>query len=291
MSIIASPRRLIHQAAKVIFNNDAERCFYDNLKLPEFTPDIGRLERFETQFIFDYSPGLVNEIPRDQMVDKGLAFTYEENYILWKKNLGELSFPVPMTYGSSVPEGSVIRKIKDGHSNKGLLYPPARLAGHLILLKNPGHWMSKSLDILSRNGVMFTRERLKIMIPFHTYITRERAMHTRSGANHTGWEPKIAYVWAWTYLGEPKFWQDQILYSEDVMKKPLVSALFPMHAKNRTVGEYYIFLEDDLKGFPVERIPDNAFIYGKGSSPKERQKRLADLNKDLATPDVKRNRK
>lgn len=275
------------QALKnLMTNNDADKQFFDTLKISEYTPDRLRLDQFATQFILNYSPGFLQNIPEDQFTVYGNAFTDDDTFLMWKKILGDASFPVPMKFTQSMPRTSPMLKItvkRDGQTN--LLYPPGRIGGQLCLLKNPAHWLTE-LDNKVFNGLYFTRQRIKVLVYYHEY----EGQISRSGPNHTGWVEKVAYVNAWIYLGEPEYWKEQIEKSEDGRRQALIAPLHVFHAKNKLIGDYYHFTELEYNcPYPID-WKDSTFVFGQESTLSQRRKRLANLNKDLIVKDVKPNR-
>jgi hypothetical protein len=270
-----------------LWNNKKDDKYFDYVKANKLvhTPDIAQLELLNKTWLFNYVPGLLDQIPgEDKDIKNVIAFTEDKNLFMWKKNLGDLSFPVPMNYKDTVQPNSYIRKIKLGKDN--LMYPPGKIRGQLILLRYPGrHFIS--LDKDHANTVVFARIRTRIMIPFHrsTYDNSTSI----SGSTNTYLEPEMAYVRAWMYVGIPSFWSEQILQSN--YKELYVS---PMDRyTNKRIGDYYMFRVIDRYSDNIN-IKDNNKISSDSNLHTDTvqiRKRLIKLNEERNSWNVKGYRK
>jgi hypothetical protein len=273
MNVMERARKLLVTGASAVINHDKDKRFFDTLKLPKYTPDVAHLARFQHQFIFNYAPGFLNGIPDEHLDIKGYGFTEDDGLIMWKKLLGDLSYPVPMGHDDTVPDKSHLNKLwvrRDGmDSKRELLFPPARVRGFLCKIKYPEHWF-QLLDERTFNGVMFVRERVKVMIMYHAPDTPI-------------WDPMVTYVNAWMYKGEPDYWKDQIIKSDDPMRQTLVKPVDVFRAKNKNIGSYYYFSELEYKNDPVPAMDwaPTTWTFGHEGTPEQRRKRLINLNKEL----------
>lgn len=165
-------------------------------ELAEYSPDIWQLEQYKRQLIFvpdDMKMGMPNNkliadasfIPRPKFP---VCYT-RPSFTMWKKDLGKASFPVilPDVYR---PTGFVMWEVE-----------PAPIQGELWSIE-PSRFIL--LDNHKQNGVMFTRQRVDITLPY-----REVGWGQSSLPIITDDINKVS-VPAWMYVGNVDYWDAQI---------------------------------------------------------------------------------
>ena len=156
----------------------------------EFTPDLHILMRksWHLTFLYDNVPnvGFNQHLgTEDDARCEMSAFTLGRNYSLWKKNLGIHSFPIALR--------------NDMPPEKYSKSPPARIRGDLYLVR-PYQFIQ--LDTHARNGVEFTRKKVKVYVPYRY-----------SWSATLGQMPFVERMFpveAWMYIGNPEFWEEQL---------------------------------------------------------------------------------
>jgi hypothetical protein len=155
----------------------------------EFTPDLHILQQKAKHllFVYDNVPGVgLNQHLDDPALatNEMSAFTLG-TFSLWKKSLGVHSYPIALK--SEVERGKYSK------------CPAARIRGELYLV-NPNVFVT--LDTQARNGVEFTRKKVKTYIPYRY-----------SWSQTLGQMPfmeRMFPVEAWMYVGNPEFWDQQL---------------------------------------------------------------------------------
>lgn len=144
-----------------------------------YTPDLPALEQRERHWVF-ICCDLKLRLPRDYMIERepdvSSAFT-EKSFVMWKKKLGNQSYPIPLENTFDDPFGQ---------------HPPLRIQGELYLL-TPSQIIL--LDNLRLNGVEFERKRVKIIVPF------------RKGRLYKTFTKRVE---AWMYIGRSSYWDELI---------------------------------------------------------------------------------
>lgn len=189
------------------------------------TPDLWFLSQHTRQLVFfpdDFKLGH----KRHEKIEGHLpihpsVYTLGE-YTVYKKDLGEHSFPLPFEKGVDF----------EIHS----WYKPelARIQGELYALPVELFW--KVLDIEKENGLQFTRKRVMITCPWREV--------RHGGANAELWDkvPTISKdclrtVPAWMYVARPEYWENYIGVS-------LGTRAVPMYEHNTPkfwIEKYYKF--------------------------------------------------
>jgi len=151
----------------------------------QFTPDLWNMERRQLQLLFVYDEMMKghheHDLIREHSVGVATAYT-EERFILWKKNLGKLSYPIPL-------------------AKKYLSVPSAKIKGELYGVLPP---QFKELDKHKLNGVHFIRVRVNVSVPYR------RIVKTREQQGTVMLDEEVQRIRAWMYIGVPSFWDDQI---------------------------------------------------------------------------------
>lgn len=166
-------------------------------KLDHNTPDIWQLQQYTRQLVFvcdDLMTGGIN----NELVSAGSfiprAFHPScyttHNYTLWRKDLGEYSFPVALP-ASYKPSGFVRWPVE-----------PAPIRGELWSIR-PSQFIL--LDKHRQNGVQCVRKRVEIRYPYRTVAyDKERPLP------HISDQTYFTTVEAWMYIGDPNYWDPLI---------------------------------------------------------------------------------
>ena len=182
----------------------------------DYTPDLVNLEQYENQRIFIYDE-MMRGHRKDHLLQdtfKCIAFT-TERFTLWKKKLGNYSFPIASRtqYAST---------------------PFTRIKGELHIIP-PKKFLI--LDTHKENGYTFRRKRVEVNIPF-----TERKWESGNTVDHK----RLLQVKAWMYVGINRYWADQ--FDGGYLFEPVKS--FP--PKNLdTKREYYYFTKMEYVETPV----------------------------------------
>lgn len=166
------------------------------LKQCVMTPDIWKLEQSQYQLVFipdDMMKGRINHHLIEDAARNGepvhpACFTLER-FTMYKKDLGDLSFPIPMKKEYEPTNWLRVRP------------RPAKIKGQLYAILSP---RIIKLDILKQNGVQFTRERQKISLPFRHVLYDEKKPLPDISRTY------LRTVEAWMYIGIPKYWDDLV---------------------------------------------------------------------------------
>lgn len=158
------------------------------------TPDIWKLEQFTRQLLFVpcdlKTGGRNNELLRQAsfvpLPVYPLCYTTNK-FTFWKKDLGKLSFPVPLPEGYR-PSNFVRWEVE-----------PARIQGELWSIR-PRAFIS--LDILRQNTLQFRRERVRIACPWRDVYRTVSNAHISPDY--------IINIPAWMYIGVQNYWDPQI---------------------------------------------------------------------------------
>lgn len=194
------------------------------------TPDIWKLEQSMYQLIFVPDDMMRGRINNHLIADAGkdgdvpvhpACFTFDR-YTMFKKDLGEHSFPIPM---DKTFEPSGYLRVKP---------VPAKIKGQLYAILSP---QIIKLDIHRQNGLLFRRERREISLPY-----RHVKYNDKPDAEVYSKLPVISpyflkTVTASMYVGIPEYWDN------------LISDMFTVRECNKEalnqpqfwVDEYYRF--------------------------------------------------
>jgi len=237
-----SPPTGVSYAMFSIFRSNTtpnESWFEEADRKVDYTPDLVNLEQFENQRIFVYDE-MMRGHRKDHLLQgsfKCMAFT-TDRFTLWKKKLGDYSFPI----ASRVQYSST---------------PFTRIKGEVHLIA-PRSFLD--LDTHKENGYTFRRKRIKVDIP---YTVRK----WENG--NTIDEKSSIQVEAWMYIGINRYWAEQ--YDGGYFFEPVRS--FP--PKNLdTKREYYYFTKMEYQeaqhfvGKTYFKPSKEAILAAKGELPK-----------------------
>lgn len=185
----------------------------------KYTPDMAQLCRFQTQLVFladEYQKGH----PKNDLIKDHSCYLCKAEsiapFVVWKKQLGDESYPVPMKAESFKRPSWQLPRKGDAGAVRGEL--------HAVI----PHKVIPLLDKARMNGVQFVRERFHFMVDYRV----------RSFSQREGWhlsEMKREFIEAWMYVGVPEYWQwDQQPLSE--LKAPRM-----FKPNNDTIPPYYKF--------------------------------------------------
>lgn len=152
------------------------------------TWDAARLEQSQRQPVFMYGTMKRRFRSYDFIKDfsqfRGVAFTANPNWSMWKKSLGDGTFPIAMR----VPYSMV---------------PQARVKGELFLIDSQRIF---DLDEILLNGVEFRRKKVNILVP---YCRNRRIVN----ADHNYEDQRLDAIYrlqAYMYVGRHDYWKDHL---------------------------------------------------------------------------------
>lgn len=190
------------------------------------TPDFLWLEKHPFCLLFVYDEMMLNrrqyKLIGEDSVNMGHALTADRNWTLWKKRLGEETFPIPLL----------------GEAAKGIKTAPGiglgRIKGELHAVRPHLFW--EKLDSQYLNGVEFKRERVKLLRPYHL----------QQDGGTMDCNEFVASTRAWMYVGINDYWVPQLdagyAYQPVGMYSPRVKWV-----DGHEMGNYYSYtrLEDE----------------------------------------------
>lgn len=201
-----------------------------------YTPDKLWLEKHEWCLVFFYDDGSRKSLLGEDAMFKGGAFTKDHNFVMWKKRLGTESFPIPLDGADRVYDGPGITsrpmwKMGGNEVRPGIR---GRIKGSLYAVRPKQFW--NGLDKHYFNGLEFTRQRVRVLIPY-------RVQQGHMGVDHNEF---VQEVRAWMYVGVKDYWHKQL--DGGLMFTP-VGAFAPknQYSDGRRIGIYYCYtrLEDE----------------------------------------------
>lgn len=177
----------------------------------DYTPDRIWLERHPFVWLFVYDEMLrdrsLYHLIQEESVYGGVAFT-SSDWTMWKKKLGEETFPIALN-GSSV-------------GRRG------RIKGEIHLVRPHVFW--SLLDKRFLNGVEFRRERVKVLVPYHIQSQGVTIDHNEF----------VKELRVHMYVGISEYWNNQIdggfMFSQVKQFKPNVT-----WADGHKMGEYFYY--------------------------------------------------
>jgi hypothetical protein len=147
------------------------------------TPDIASLEQYEFQNVFVFNECMKKNRKHDVIADAeplAAAFTTDK-YVVWKKNLGEKSYPILLeTSGVGVGFGEM--------SSVGY---PSQVLGQLYKMRP---YEIAKLDTHMQNTVSCQRSWIWVDVPYRR----------KDGRNISDRMVKQMRVWA--HIGRPEYW-------------------------------------------------------------------------------------
>lgn len=169
---------------------EKENQVYDFLQDGKWTPDMAQLCRYEIQLIF-----LADEFqrfhPKHELIKTHATYLCNADtyfpFVVWKKALGEESYPVPMEAEKfSLQPWQIPRKGDTGV-----------VRGELFAVMP--HKVFPILDKHRQNGLQFIRKRVPVQVKY-----QQKSYSLRDGWHLSGW--RIQTIEAWMYMGDPDFW-------------------------------------------------------------------------------------
>lgn len=160
-----------------------------------YSPDIIELERKRRATIFvadDMMRGgklheYISEVSVSGRFPTHAGYTQGE-FVMWKKDLGEDSFPVALDEDVT------------GHRIGSATLEKAKIRGEVYSIR-PRQF--RKLDFLKENGVVFIRRRVNVIIPLYKVIY-DKAHPLPHLAD------KNSVIEAWMYVGVHSYWDDQL---------------------------------------------------------------------------------
>ena len=147
----------------------------------DLTPDRLWLERHEWRLLFVYCDIMHNRrlyhMIAEDSINLGGAFTETEDWVMYKKKLGEETFPIALK------------------SDLGI---QRRIKGEIHAVRPHLFW--NLLDKRFLNGAEFRRERVKLWVPYHI-------QHSGVTIDHNEFIQRLS---AFMYVGVPEYWEPQL---------------------------------------------------------------------------------
>lgn len=203
----------------------------------KFTPDAHVLDEYEFQLFFAHDQ-LQRNMTLYPMIEESAylcsAFT-TKNFQFFKSAVEPDGIPIPMETELTEP---LIRNLPF----------PAKIKGELHIIR-PKQFLP--LDIMLKNGVQFTRKRVRLIVPYRErrlFPTKDvhgrplpKVLQGKEGL--TFWtNEKVYIIRAWMYVGNPDYWNDLL----DVGYHFQSVKMF--EPKQRTwLKRYYKYTRDEYK--------------------------------------------
>lgn len=215
----------------------------------DFTPDAALLEQHSHHLLF--APGETKRCGFEHErlsngVFKGEAFT-RERFFHWKRNLGLKTFSIPLLADQKA-------KSPLPGFNMNTLAAPARIKSELYLVPTNDLFL---LDKTYWNGYVFTRQRIKVMLPYRVfgYVKERSLLEKRINQElSTGFVRfrGLQILDVWMYQAIP------LKFEEHLDAGFLYSPVKIFHPRRNILGDYSCFtgLEyNDLKGSREGAVP------------------------------------
>lgn len=218
------------------------------------TPDACILDEYQFQLMFIYN-GMMRNMPHHEHIGDGsdfLSYAFTKNdYRMFKKDLGQESFPVMLEAG----DDDYLREhyAKKDQEERPILRGPAMVRGELYKVR-PQQF--RPIDTYMDNGVLFKRRRIRLLVPSKTVISvRERVVSENIVTKD--FKPRSIYyeteemdeVRAWCYIGT-EHWNDQV--ADDFLGYSPPAYLLPplpiYRPHNKLLKPYYYFNRQELNG-------------------------------------------
>lgn len=184
---------------------------------------------------------------------KGAAFTSSNQWVMWRRNLGSLSFPIAMSHIAGLVPGqpwiTSSRLVTQLKPSEHLSNPWGRIKGEIW---NCDTQRIFELDRAMENGLSFKRIRVNVVQPF-----RYKNIKTNTTTPEYIKEHRV-----WMYVGVPEYWEKLLdcNYTCGVVRK------FPQ-PPNRAhsqliLGNYYYYsaLEEDVESYPESHTMSGVHI-------------------------------
>lgn len=170
----------------------------------EYTPDFPWLERHEWVLLFVYDEMMLNrnnyDAIRENSFSLATAFTKDSDFVMWKKKLGDASFPIPLRGADRVYNGPGVTSRKligmgHGEVRPGIMAP---IKGELHAIKPSLFWNKLDKDYF--NGLEFVRERVKVLVPYRFQMGSVSVDHNEF----------VKQITCHMYVGNKNYWIDQL---------------------------------------------------------------------------------
>lgn len=187
-----------------------------------FTPDLWKLDTYFFQNVFVYNQFMrgceqYKHVMDGHVVKQFSAFTHDDNYVMWMKDLGLESQAFALPIG---PE--------QVHGSTSLFGLPAKVLGQVYTMR-PNQIVK--LDEVMQNGVMYTRQRIKVDVPYAR----------RNGK--TIMDVEVKTIPCWAYIGRLDYWAEQ-LNPTDKRHHPV-----KMYNTKQDREPYYFYSEKNEQNF------------------------------------------
>lgn len=185
-----------------LIDDAAELAAHDHVN----TPDYSILQQCKYQLLFVYNEFQKGCREHEGFMDFdakpcGQAFTVDDHFTVWKKNLGKESFPIALVGDRKASETwyTSSRRLSNGVNRAYIrVAPKARIKGEVYAVR-PYQYLE--LDKYYENTVQFDRVRVKLVMPY----TRIEADHKTFTIVKTHTSHIIR---AWMYMGRSDYWSD-----------------------------------------------------------------------------------
>lgn len=243
---------MLQQLKSFVLPEPDESWKFKIREIPQYTPDIAKLEQYESQLLFVADNCMKGHKKHELLVDDaslshGHAYT-KATFSMWKKELGEESYPV------------ILKEDAFPHDWRGPKPgAPAQIYGELYQI--PPRVLYK-LDIDKLNTVQFLRRRIKLEYVYFAHIERpwfkenskwnegalsraERELNNPEEAERLEIGPLYHTVTAWMYFGNPEYWNPQVYadWPEDGFIQQLFKPV-PL-LKNKEERYYYNYTRNE----------------------------------------------
>jgi gamma-glutamylcyclotransferase (GGCT)/AIG2-like uncharacterized protein YtfP len=194
-----------------------------------FTPDMWRLQQKKNHHVFLYGDSMEGHHNHFKHVGNapylGIAYTFNRDFIMWKKSVGDESFPF------------ILRGVASTQVGKG------RVKGELYDL-TPRQVIQ--LDEYMLNTVQFNRVRLKVTVP---HIVRRLV-----GDKVTQTLSVFPPIESWVYVGKTDYWEDLLDggYRYPVVKSGHTNPSFKVFNNS---FHYSVQEHNDFKVNPQRTVP------------------------------------
>jgi hypothetical protein len=195
MSLVAKAVNMVHRIA---YGSPLETWNTAALVRSKYTPDASHLYTKRCWWHFNYDE-------RSSVEQRYIGFTNDE-FCVWRKELEDNS-----VYGhvaleaksTDISSRSNLYSWSDPSLSKGsyTFAPSARVRGCLELLPTSDYFQ---LDTDLKNGVVFDRKRVRVLVPLQTIITKT----TKKGKVYYEREMFVKSVMAWMYVGNEKYFSE-----------------------------------------------------------------------------------
>ena len=222
--------------SRKILNKDLVSYLDDKKDAKVFTPDLWKLEQYEWQLLF--IPGeFMSRHPQHKEIQPylyknkplGPAFTADGGWAFWRRNLGKLSYPIPL-----------INRLKRTITG--------RIKGEVVAIRPR---ILRDLDEHYQNRKEFIRYRTSITIPY-----RKRT-YFLGGEMIT---PELTHtIRTWMYVGVNSFWEPQL--DAGMLFSPVRHFEGSAEEWKWTAGRYFYYSLIEYENSSTEMIEEDNTIH------------------------------